>query len=71
MLSRMKKNKDGSLTLHVQKDSPGKGKDSNWPPAPDGLVYLVMRLCWPKPEPPSVPPPGEGTWSPPAIAQAS
>ncbi len=71
MLPSMKKNKDGSLTLYIQKDSPGKDKESNWLPAPDGPIYLVMRLYWPKTEPPSILPAGEGTWSPPALAQAS
>ena len=71
MLSGMKKNQDGSVTLYIQKDSPGKGKEANWLPAPDGPIYLVMRLYWPKTEPPSILPPGEGTWNPPAIAQAS
>lgn len=71
MLSGMKKNKDGSLTLYIQKDSPGKDKESNWLPAPDGPIYLVMRLYWPKAEPPSILPPGTGTWNPPALAQAS
>jgi hypothetical protein len=32
----MKKNADGSLTLYVQKDSPGADKESNWLPAPNG-----------------------------------
>ncbi len=71
MLPGMKKNKDGSLTLYIQKDSPGKDKESNWLPAPDGPIYLVLRLYWPKAEPPSILPPGGGTWSPPAIVQAS
>ena len=70
MLSGMKKNADGSLTLHVQKDSPGADKDSNWLPAPNGPIYLVMRLYWPKTEAPSVLPAGEGTWQPPAIVAA-
>ena len=48
MLPEMKKNADGSLTLYIQKDSPGKDKESNWLPAPDGPIYLVMRLYWPK-----------------------
>jgi hypothetical protein len=48
MLPGMKKNADGSLTLYIQKDSPGKDKEANWLPAPDGPIYLVMRLYWPK-----------------------
>ena len=71
MLPNLKKNADGSLTLHIQKDSPGKGKESNWLPAPNGPIYLVMRLYWPKKEPPSILPPGSGTWQPPAIMVAN
>ncbi len=67
MMSGMKKNPDGSLTIYIQKDSPGKAKEANWLPAPDGPIYLVMRLYWPKTEPPSILPPGEGTWQPPGI----
>jgi hypothetical protein len=67
MLPNMKKNKDGSLTLYIQKDSPGKARQANWLPAPDGPIYLVMRVYWPKTEPPSILPPGDGTWQPPAV----
>jgi hypothetical protein len=67
MLPAMKKNPDGSLTLYIQKDSPGKAKEANWLPAPDGPIYLVMRLYWPKDTPPSILPAGQGTWKPPAI----
>ena len=70
MLSGMKKDKDGSLTLYIQKDSPGKDKEANWLPAPDGEIYLVMRLYWPKDTPPSILPAGEGTWNPPALQVA-
>jgi hypothetical protein len=69
MLPGMKKDKDGSLALYIQKDSPGKDRESNWLPAPDGPIYMVMRLYWPKTEPPSILPPGEGTWQPPAVVQ--
>ena len=69
MLPDMKKNKDGSLTLYIQKDSPGKAKEPSWLPAPDGPIYLVLRLYWPKTEAPSILPPGEGTWSPPAVVR--
>jgi len=67
MLPQMKKNPDGSLTLYIQKDSPGGDKQSNWLPAPNGPIYLVMRLYWPRTEQPSVLPAGSGTWKPPAI----
>ena len=67
MLPDMKKNDDGSVTLYIQKDTPGADKESNWLPAPDDLIYLVMRLYWPKETPPSILPPGEGTWKPPGI----
>ena len=69
MVPNMKKKADGSLTLYIQKDSPGKDKESNWLPAPNDLIYLVMRLYWPKTEPPSILPPGEGTWKPPGIVR--
>jgi hypothetical protein len=71
MLPDMKTNADGSLTLYIQKDSPGKEKESNWLPAPDGPIYLVMRLYWPKETPPSILPAGEGTWKPPALVRAA
>jgi hypothetical protein len=64
MLLGMKKNADGSLTLYIQKDNPGADKESNWLPAPNDLIYLVMRLYWPKATPPSILPAGEGTWKP-------
>ena len=70
MLPQMKKNADGSLTLYIQKDSPGADKESNWLPAPNDTIYLVMRLYWPKPKPPSILPAGEGTWKPPGIVKA-
>ncbi|MBD9487987.1 DUF1254 domain-containing protein [Ensifer sp. ENS11] len=70
MLPEMKKDADGSLTLYLQKDSPGADKESNWLPAPDDKIYLVMRLYWPKTEAPSILPAGEGTWQPPGITVA-
>ena len=69
MLPGMKKNTDGSLTIYIQKDSPGKEKEANWLPAPDGLIYMVMRLYWPKTEPPSILLPGSGTWQPTAVVK--
>jgi hypothetical protein len=69
MLPNLKKNADGSLTLYIQRDSPGADKESNWLPAPNDLIYLAMRLYWPKETPPSILPPGEGTWKPPGIVK--
>jgi hypothetical protein len=67
MLPEMKKSDDGSLTIYIQKDSPGADKEGNWLPAPNDTIYLVMRLYWPKTQPPSILPAGEGTWQPPAV----
>ena len=67
MLANMKRNADGSLTLYLQHDSPGVYKECNWLPAPNGPIYLVMRLYWPKTYAPSILPPGEGTWKPPGV----
>jgi hypothetical protein len=70
MLPSMKKNADGSLTLYIQKDSPGADKEPNWLPAPDGPIYLALRMYWPKTEGPSILPVGQGSWQPPALAVA-
>lgn len=50
MMEQFKLDKDGSLTIYVQKESPGKDLESNWLPAPDGAFYAVMRLYGPKKE---------------------
>ena len=39
---------DGSLTIYVQAESPGAGKESNWLPAPAGPFYMVMRMYGPE-----------------------
>jgi hypothetical protein len=69
MLPNMKKNADGSLTLYIQKDTPGADKEANWLPAPNDRIYLVMRLYNPKAEPPSILPPCEGMWKPPGVGK--
>jgi hypothetical protein len=43
-------NEDGSLTLYIQKESPGEALEANWLPAPDGPFYAVLRLYGPKEE---------------------
>ncbi len=69
MLSGMKRNPDGGVTIHIQKDDPGVDLRPNWLPAPDGPIYLVMRLYWPKTEQPALLPIGQGQWKPPGIVK--
>ena len=44
----LQKNSDGSLTLYAGAKSPGKDKESNWLPAPDGLFSFYLRTYWPE-----------------------
>ena len=41
---------DGSLTIHIQHESPGKTLEPNWLPAPSGPFYVILRTYGPKPE---------------------
>jgi hypothetical protein len=54
---------EGDLTLDIQSESPGAGREGNWLPAPQGPFYLVMRLYWP----------GQrvidGSWKPPPVVK--
>jgi hypothetical protein len=59
-----------SKKAEPQKDSPGQAKESYWLPAPDGPIYLVMRLYWPKETPPSILSAGKGIWKPSAAQVA-
>lgn len=57
-------NPDGSLDLYIQRESPGKDKESNWLPAPQsGAFTMNLRLYWPKAEALN------GTWAPPSVKQ--
>jgi hypothetical protein len=64
MLPKLQREPDGGLTLYVQRDSPGKEKESNWLPAPNGKFWAVLRLYWPKGEA------LEGRWTAPAMLKA-
>ena len=48
--SRLQYAQDGSLTIYVQHESPGKKREGNWLPAPDGPFSLQFRMYLPKPE---------------------
>jgi hypothetical protein len=50
MLPHLQRDADGGITLYVQHASPGKEKESNWLPAPQGPFFAALRLYWPKPE---------------------
>jgi hypothetical protein len=54
---------DGSLTLYVQNDNPGKDKEPNWLPAPKAPFNLTMRLYAPKAEALI------GKWNPPPVTK--
>jgi hypothetical protein len=54
-------NADGSLDLYFQSDSPGKGKETNWLPAPKAPFNLTMRLYSPQSDALT------GKWNPPPI----
>lgn len=65
MLPNLQKNPDGSLTLYIQKDSPGVNRESNWLPAPDGTFYMILRLYWPSKEI------LDGTWQKPPVIRGN
>jgi len=60
-------NPDGSVDLYLQADSPGKAKEPNWLPAPKAAFIPMLRLYWPREQPPSI---LDGSWKPPAITVA-
>jgi len=70
-LSALSKLATQLATLRPKNKGPQELKDNeaNWLPAPNGPIYMVMRLYWPKTEPPSILPPGAGTWSPPPVVK--
>jgi hypothetical protein len=57
----MQYNSDGSLTLYFGADSPGKDKETNWLPAPDGTFSLYIRAYWADQAI------LDGTWTPPNV----
>ena len=64
IMDQLRMGEDGSLTLYIQKESPGKNHERNWLPAPNGPFYMVLRLYGPAPEA------LDGTWTPPSVERA-
>ena len=58
-----KYNRDGSLDLYFQNESPGTDKEANWLPAPKGPFNLTMRIYAPKSEALT------GKWNPPPVTR--
>lgn len=61
----VKYNKDGSLDVYIQKDSPGKDREANWLPAAAADFSITMRVYWPKPAM------LDGSWTPPPVKRIS
>jgi hypothetical protein len=59
--SGLKAAKDGSITIYVQKASPGAANEANWLPAPGGMFFLIMRTYLPEEDLVNQ------TWQPPRI----
>jgi hypothetical protein len=64
--NKFKTNADGSIDLYVQHESPGKDKEANWLPAPADTFVLMMRMYWPREQPPSI---LDGSWTPPRVEE--
>jgi hypothetical protein len=58
-------NPDGSLDIYLQRDNPGKDKESNWLPAPKESFNVILRIYWPKQDL------LERRWTPPGIQRAT
>lgn len=65
MLGNLKTDADGGITLYLSHKSPGKNKESNWLPAPNGPFYGVLRMYMPGPEV------VEGQWQLPMLTPAA
>ena len=65
--NKFKPNKDGSIDVYVQNESPGKDKEANWLPAPKENFVLMMRMYWPSEKAPSI---MDGSWKLPEVKEA-
>ncbi|MBK8829826.1 MAG: DUF1254 domain-containing protein [Saprospiraceae bacterium] len=59
--NNLKPNADGSVDIYVQHTSPGKDKENNWLPCPEGSFNFLLRMYWPKEEV------LKGEWTPPGV----
>jgi len=61
----LKRDADGGLTLYIGHVSPGKDRESNWLPAPEGMYSAVSRIYGPSEAAMN------GTWKLPPLAPAT
>lgn len=60
----LRANSDGSLDIHIQRETPGTPRESNWLPAPaSGEFNLMLRLYWPDQAV------IDGNWNPPPVTR--
>jgi hypothetical protein len=58
--------RDGSVTIYIQRESPGPDREQNWLPAPrSGVFSLVLRLYWPSSTA------LDGSWAPPPLQRSA
>lgn len=57
----LRRNRDGSIDIVVQRQRPPRAQQANWLPAAEGPFNLVLRLHWPQPTA------LDGNWVPPAV----
>jgi hypothetical protein len=57
----LKNDTDGSLDIYIQHATPGKDKESNWLPSPEGVFSLNFRFYLPAEQILN------GTWTPPPV----
>jgi len=50
MLPSLQRDPDGGITIHVQHDSPGPARESNWLPVPEAPFALSLRTYLPREE---------------------
>jgi hypothetical protein len=61
MVDDLVRDADGGITINIQNASPGKAREPNWLPSPEGPFFVIMREYWPKPEA------LDGTWKAPPM----
>ena len=48
MAEKLQPDADGGLTIRIQQESPGTGKDANWLPSPAEGFFMVIRMYQPE-----------------------